>query len=223
VTKPFSISISDENTWSDITTKEFDANAKAHYALLQALNDDDIAMVIYCKSAYEIWTYLAVTHEGTSQVKRAKIDLLRSQYKNFNMHENDSIDDMITRFTKIANSLASLGDAIGNDQKVRKVIRALPPSWKVSATILKVQNNKEEIELIGLIGNLKMHEMKRKARKEMAPQKKKTFVFKSIPTISDKDDEEEDEDLSLLVKNVKRIYDWSHILHIYCHILILII
>jgi len=35
-------------------TKEFDANARAHYALLQALNDNDIARVIHCKSAHEI-------------------------------------------------------------------------------------------------------------------------------------------------------------------------
>ena len=78
VTKLFSVPIGDEDTWSDIATKEFDANAKAHYALLQVLNDDDIARVINCKSAYEIWTCLVVTHEGTSQVKRAKIDFLCS-------------------------------------------------------------------------------------------------------------------------------------------------
>ena len=62
------------------------------------------------------------------QVKRAKIDLLHSQYENFTKHENESIDDMITKFTKMVNDLFSLGDAIDNDQKVRKVIRALPPS-----------------------------------------------------------------------------------------------
>ena len=39
------------------------------------------------------------------------------------MHDNDSIDDMVIRFTKITNGLPSLGDAIDNDQKVRKVIR----------------------------------------------------------------------------------------------------
>jgi len=43
VTKPFSVPTGDEDTWSDIATKEFDANAKANYALLQALNEDDIA------------------------------------------------------------------------------------------------------------------------------------------------------------------------------------
>ena len=95
VTKPFSALLGDEDIWSDIATKEFDVNARTHYTLLQALNDDDIARVIHykalndddiarvihCKSAYEIWTHLLVTHEGTSKVKRAKIDLLRSQYE----------------------------------------------------------------------------------------------------------------------------------------------
>jgi len=96
VTKPFSVPAVDEDTWSDIVTKEFDANAKAHYALLQVLNDGDITRVIHYKSTYEFWSHLMVTHEGTSQVKRAKIDLLCSQYKNFTMHEHDSIDDMVT-------------------------------------------------------------------------------------------------------------------------------
>jgi len=52
------------------------------------------------------------------------------------------------------------------------------------------------MELIRLIGNLKTHEMKRKAREEKAPQKKKTLTFKSTHTISDDeiDDQKIDED-----------------------------
>jgi len=58
------------------------------------------------------------------------------------MLENDSINDMVTRFTKITNDLASLSDTIDNDQKVRKVIRALSPSWEVKVTTLKELNDK---------------------------------------------------------------------------------
>ena len=56
---------------------------------------------------------------------------------------------------------------------------------------MKELNDKEKMKLIGLIGNLKTHEMERKAREEMAPQKKKVIAFKSTPTISDDDDKEE--------------------------------
>ena len=35
VSKPFNLSDDDEDTWFEIVNKEFDANAKAHYALLK--------------------------------------------------------------------------------------------------------------------------------------------------------------------------------------------
>ena len=108
------------------------------------------------------------------------------------MNENESIDGIITKFTKITNDLASLSDAIDNDQKVRKVIRALPQSWKVKTIILKEPNDKEKMQVIGHISNLKTHEMERKTRKEKVPLKKKSLTSKSTPTISDDDEEEDD-------------------------------
>ena len=101
ITKEFIELHDDESTWSEATAKDYEANARAQYALTQALNEDDLSRIINCKSAYEVWNVLIVTHEGTSQVKRSKIDLLRSQYENFYMLDNEGIDDMLTRFTKI--------------------------------------------------------------------------------------------------------------------------
>ena len=72
------------------------------------MNDDDLSHVINCKSAYEVWNDLIITHEGISQVKRSKIDLLCSQYENFYMLNNESIGEMLTHFTKITNDLSSL-------------------------------------------------------------------------------------------------------------------
>ena len=58
LTKPFIRPESEEDTWSELTFKEFDANSKAQNALLLALNEDDLTRVIHCKSAYEIWQHL---------------------------------------------------------------------------------------------------------------------------------------------------------------------
>ena len=54
IIKPFVCPKGDEDTWSEITIMEYDANFKPHYALLQAFNDDDISRVIHCTSAYHI-------------------------------------------------------------------------------------------------------------------------------------------------------------------------
>ena len=42
----------EEDTWSDLTSKEYDANSKAQNALFLALNEDDTTRIIHCKSAY---------------------------------------------------------------------------------------------------------------------------------------------------------------------------
>ena len=44
----------DEDTWFEIETKEFDANSKAHYALMQASNYNGLSRVINCTSTYEV-------------------------------------------------------------------------------------------------------------------------------------------------------------------------
>ena len=77
------------------------------------------------------------------------------------------------------------------------MIRALPSSWEIKATTLKELNDKDEMGLVSLIGNLKTHEMEKKAREEAVPQKKKSIAFKS--SSSNFDDEENDEELSLFV------------------------
>ena len=62
---------------------------------------------------------------------------------------------MLTLFTKITNILSSLGDKIDNDQKIRKVIRALPKSWEVKATTLKELNDREEMDFSGKVGRIR--------------------------------------------------------------------
>jgi len=85
ITKEFVEPHSDEDTWSEATAKDYEANAKAQNALTQALYDDDLSRVINCQSTYEVWNDLIITHEGTSQVNKSKIDLLRSKCENFYM------------------------------------------------------------------------------------------------------------------------------------------
>ena len=63
----------DEDTWFKIMVKEFEVNTKSHFALLQALNDDDISRVINCTSSCDIWQCLIITHEGTTQVRKQKL------------------------------------------------------------------------------------------------------------------------------------------------------
>ena len=54
ITKEFVEPLTDERSWSEDITKDYEANARAQYALTQALNEDDLSRIINCKSAFEV-------------------------------------------------------------------------------------------------------------------------------------------------------------------------
>ncbi|GJT22121.1 zf-CCHC domain-containing protein [Tanacetum coccineum] len=76
---------------------------------------------------------LLITHQGNSQVKDNKIDLLVQQYEQFTIPEEESIDNAFARFNTIITSLKALDeeskdltslslDELINDLKVYEVI-----------------------------------------------------------------------------------------------------
>ena len=71
-------------------------NAKAMNVLYCALVSTEFNRISICTTAQKIWNKLEVTHEGTSQVKSSKINLLVHNYELFKMDPNESISTMFT-------------------------------------------------------------------------------------------------------------------------------
>nr|XP_033512524.1 uncharacterized protein LOC117277227 [Nicotiana tomentosiformis] len=79
-------------------------------------------------SAKKIWEDLQTAHEGTTQVKQSKIDMLTTEYELFKMKEDESIQDMHTCFTSFINALHSLREGISRNKLVLKILSVLPGS-----------------------------------------------------------------------------------------------
>ena len=73
---------------------------------------------------------MQTVHEGTTQVKKSKIDNFNRQYKLFRMTKGETIQEMHTRFTAIINEIYSLDEVIPNRKAVRKILSVLPESWE---------------------------------------------------------------------------------------------
>ncbi|VFQ86002.1 unnamed protein product [Cuscuta campestris] len=96
----------DEYDAQDI--KKIENNAKAINILYCAVNPDDYRKISCCSTAKDMWDKLEITYEGTNQVREAKIDFLTHEYELFRMKENEKIDEMFERFSKIVNDLHAL-------------------------------------------------------------------------------------------------------------------
>ncbi|XP_070022863.1 uncharacterized protein [Nicotiana sylvestris] len=109
---------------------------------------------------------LQTAHEGTTQVKQSKIDMLTTEYELFRMNDDESIQEMHTRFTSIINELNSLGETIPRNKLVSKILSILPRPWESKLNAITESKDLQELTIEELVGNLKTYEMKRKIDSE---------------------------------------------------------
>ena len=140
-----------------------------------------------------MWDTLQVTHEGTTDVKRSRINTLTHEYELFRMIANESIQYMQKRFTHIVNHLASLGKKFQNEDLINKVLRCLSREWQPKATTIAESRDLSNMSLATLFGKLQEHEMEllRLNQHEENDKKKKGIALKASSSIQEESDKEE--------------------------------
>nr|XP_009779490.1 PREDICTED: uncharacterized protein LOC104228675 [Nicotiana sylvestris] len=116
--------------------KVVEKNLKAKKIVVCGIGPDEYNRISTCEYAKEIWEALQTAHERTTQVNQYKIDMLTTKYELFKMKEDESIQEMHTRFTSIINELHSLGEIISTNKLVRKILSVLPGSWESKVNII---------------------------------------------------------------------------------------
>ena len=105
-----------------------------------------------CNTAKSIWDTLKIHHEGTSHVKETRIDIGVRKFEIFEMNEEENIDVMYSRFTSIVNELRSLGKIYSPHDRIRKILRCLPISWRPMVTAITQAKDLNVLDLEDLIG-----------------------------------------------------------------------
>nr|XP_027188662.1 uncharacterized protein LOC113785802 [Cicer arietinum] len=142
---------------------------------------DEFFKVSNCKTAKEMWDTLQQTHEGTTDIKRARINTLMHEYELFNMKNEESVNDMQTRFTHIVNNLNVLGKVIDNEQQISKVMRCLTREWQPKITAIAESKDLGSMSIVTLFGKLREHEMElhRLSEAKQTDRKRKGLSLKA--------------------------------------------
>ncbi|XP_074355801.1 uncharacterized protein LOC141695455 [Apium graveolens] len=143
--------------YNTIEEERMNIAAKAEMVLTSALAEKEYKRVNNCKSAQEMWDKLVVTYEGTTYIKDSRMDTLIQEYENFKLQEGEIIINMETRFTHIVDELSQLGKSYTQNEKNRRVLKSLPPSWKVKVTTIKEMHNLNDYKIDNLFGNLRAY------------------------------------------------------------------
>lgn len=174
-----------EDEYISTDYKKLEKNAKAMSILQQAIAENETNRISACTTAKEIWDTLELAFEGTSEVKRSKIDLLMSKYESFNMFKDEDINTCFGRFMTIVNDLKSLGKSFTDEDLVRKILRSLTGEWTPKVTAIYEAKDLSILSVEQLIGSLMTHEMLVGSKSEKVPAK--GIALKG--TVEDEDDE----------------------------------
>ncbi|GJW34827.1 retrotransposon protein, putative, ty1-copia subclass [Tanacetum coccineum] len=139
---------------TDDLKRKLAKNNEAKMVIYNVLPRKEYERIFMCNTAKEILKTLLITHQGNSQVKDNKIDLLVQQYEQFVISEDESIDSAFARFNTIITSLKAL------DEESKDLT---------------------SLSLDELIGNLKVHKMIIKKDFEIVKAKvqRKSLALKS--------------------------------------------
>jgi hypothetical protein len=97
-----------------------------------------------CKleTAHEMWGKLLEAHEGTSNVKSAKLFIYKGKFEKFALLSNEELKDNFSRLNNIVNELKYLGFDVPEVDISHKFLRALPPKYETIVTLLVRSNLK---------------------------------------------------------------------------------
>ncbi|KAF1894652.1 hypothetical protein Lal_00027029 [Lupinus albus] len=133
-----------------------------------------------------MWDTLQVTHEGTSKVKRARLNALSHEYELFCMFPHESICDMQKRFTHIVNHLVALDKVFAIGELTNKVLRCLSRKWQPKVTAIMESKYVDSMSLATLFVKLQEHEMEiqRLTLHEQTNENVKRISFKATKSHS---------------------------------------
>ncbi|GJS01726.1 hypothetical protein Tco_0318234 [Tanacetum coccineum] len=174
---------------TDDLKKRLAKNNEAKMAIYNALPRNEYETIFMCNKAKEIWKTLLITHQGNSQVKDNKIDLLVQKYEQFVILEDKSIDSAFARFNTIITSLKALHEGYSSKNYVRKFLRALHPKWRAKVTAIEESKDLTSLSLEEVIGNLKVYEtiIKKDSKIVKAKVEKKSIALKAKKESTDEE------------------------------------
>nr|GEZ82391.1 zf-CCHC domain-containing protein/UBN2 domain-containing protein [Tanacetum cinerariifolium] len=140
-------------------------------------------------TAKEIWKTLLITHQGNSQVKDNKIDLMVQQSEQFVISKDESIDSAFARFNTTITSLKALDEGYSSKNYVKKFLRALHPKCRAKVTEIEESKDLTSLSLDEPIGHLKVHEMIIKKDSKIVKEKveRKSLALKAKKESSDEE------------------------------------
>ena len=110
-------------------------------------------------TAKAMFASLCANYEGSKKVKEAKALMLVHQYELFKMKDDESIEQMYSRFQALISGLQILKKSYVASDQVSQILRSLPARWRPKVTTIEEAKDLNILGVEDLINSLKVHKI----------------------------------------------------------------
>ncbi|XP_050916184.1 uncharacterized protein LOC127131298 [Lathyrus oleraceus] len=137
---------------------------------------DNFEKVGDCDSAKQAWGILEKAYAGADKVKVVRLQTHKRQFELLQMEEKETVNNYVTRVTRLVNQMKSCGEAISEQNIVSKVLRSLTPRFDNIVVAIEESKDLKTMTKDELQSSLEAHEQRmdergnNKAKAEVALQ-----------------------------------------------------
>jgi hypothetical protein len=118
--------------------RDYFRNGQTIRVITSSLCAQEFNKVRNIEVAKKIWDILREAHEGTSEVREGKMDLLQGEVEHFVMHDEGTVRQIYDRLMVLVLDIRSLGSTEWEDHKMTKrLLRAFTPRNSTLSTMIR--------------------------------------------------------------------------------------
>ncbi|XP_050914577.1 uncharacterized protein LOC127129435 [Lathyrus oleraceus] len=149
---------------------------KALFLIHSCVDNDNFEKVDDCESAKQAWEILEKAYAGAVKAKVVRLQTYKRQFELTQMEDKETINDYITRITRLVNQIKSCGETILEQNVVSKVSCSLTSRFDNIVLAIKESKDLTTLSKDELQSSLEAHEQRMdergadKAKAEIALQ-----------------------------------------------------
>jgi len=129
-------------------------------------------------TAKAMFASLCANYEGSKKVREARTLMLVHQNELFKMKDDESIEEMYSRFQTLVSGLQILNKIYVASDHVSKILRSLPSRWRPKVTTIEKAKDLNTLSDEDLVISLNVHDMSLNERESSKKSKYIALPYK---------------------------------------------
>jgi hypothetical protein len=149
---------------------------KALFLIHSCVDEDNFEKVGDCDSAKKAWDILEKAYAGVDKANLVRLQTHKRQFELLQMEEKETVNDYITRVTRLVNQMKACGESVSEENIVSKVLRSLTARFDNIVVAIEESKDLKTMTKDELPSSLEAHEQRMdergydKAKAEVALQ-----------------------------------------------------